>query len=1053
MQVSQLADYFPPRVRERASDYERAIRVLEQAEDHLHVHIRGADDYCVQLERFDDAVGAACTCPYFDNGSPCKHLWAALLHGERIGAFPGDPSPNDLVRLAVVPHARTVGRTRRELTQQRTSAWRRALRRIDEDAVVAPLPAGAELSYVIDLDASSDSASLHLDIGVRTPKRNGELSLPRAATFERATIEALPDARDREVMALVAALSGGRYGFGIASRVMLPQGIATHVIEKAASTGRLSLRLPDRNLAVVRFDDGASYALHLVVTPEGDKELVLRGELRRGDELVPLSAPLLVTADGLVVFPDRIARLAGSPSWVAVLREHGNALRIPVEDGPDFALELATLASAPAVELPESIRVPEHRSLPTPQLSIAVLRRGFPDLQALLAFDYDGRLVGQDEPRDRLLRDGVLLVRDRAAEAGFVDALTAQGARRGEGWLIPADRFSELAAALASSGWKIEVGGQGVQLPGAVEVAVRSSIDWFDLSAEVSYGAERVALPALLAAVRRGDRYVTLRDGTLGLLPEAWLEQHRLVGELGASQGDDLRFKKGQLGLLDALLASLPEARVDEQLSRARTSLQRFSKIVPAEPPPGFVGTLRSYQHEGLGWLEFLREFGFGGCLADDMGLGKTIQVLALLESRRQTAGKPSLVVVPKSLLFNWQREAAQFTPALRVLEHHGQKRSLARAADYDLVVTTYGTLVRDAAALQAVDFDYAILDEAQAIKNARTDAAKAARLLRADHRLALTGTPIENKLSDLWSLFEYLNPGMLGASAVWKRYAERGASSDGVETAEDAQERTTLGRALRPFLLRRTKEQVAHDLPPKTEQIIYCELEGEERAQYDELRAHYRSSLLGLVADKGIERSQMHILEALLRLRQAACHPALIDPTRAEQPSAKLTALLGQLEEVVEGGHKAVVFSQFTSLLAVVRQHLDKAGVAYVYLDGKTRDRKARVDRFQNDAATPIFLVSLKAGGVGLNLTAAEYVFLLDPWWNPAVEAQAIDRAHRIGQTKPVIAYRLIGRDTIEEKVLTLQAHKRALASAVIDADHALIGGIGKEELELLLS
>ncbi|MEO6953566.1 MAG: SNF2-related protein [Polyangia bacterium] len=1048
MQVSQLADYFPPRIRERASDYERAIRVLEQTEDHLHVHIRGADDYCVQLERFDDAVGAACTCPYFDNGGPCKHIWAALLHGERIGAFAGDASPTDLVRLAAVPHARTTAR-KREPAQPRTSAWRQALRQVEEGAVVAPLPIGGELAYVIDLDASAGGASLHLDIGVRTPKRDGELSLPRAATFERATIEALPDPRDREVMAIVAALSGGRYGYGIASRVTLPQGIAAHVIEKAASTGRLSVRLPDRNLATVRFDEGPAYALHLVVTPECEQELVLRGELRRGDEVLPLSTPLLVTSEGLVVFPDRIARLSGSSKWVTVLREHDGALRIPTAEGPDLALELATLSSAPAVDLPDSIRLDEHRSVPAPRLSIAMLRRGMPELQATLSFEYDGRLVPETEPRDRLVHDGVLLVRDRAAEVSFAETLVEQGARPGEVWLIPAERFSGLAAALGSTGWKIEVGGQGVQLPGTVDVSVRSSIDWFDLSAEVRYGQERIALPALLAAARRGDRHVTLRDGSLGLLPEAWLEQHRLVGELGASHGDELRFKKAQLGLLDALLASLPEAQIDEQLARARTSLSRFSKIEPAEPPPGFVGTLRSYQHEGLGWLEFLREFGFGGCLADDMGLGKTIQVLALLEARRHQSDKPSLVVVPKSLLFNWQREAAQFTPGLRVLEHHGQKRSLARLSDYDLVVTTYGTLVRDAAALQAIRFDYAILDEAQAIKNARTDAAKAARLLRCDHRLALTGTPIENRLSDLWSLFEYLNPGMLGASAVWKRYADRSAD----ESADDVEERTTLGRALRPFLLRRTKEQVAHDLPPKTEQIIYCELEGEERAQYDELRTHYRSSLLGLVADKGIERSQMHILEALLRLRQAACHPALIDPARAEQPSAKLTALLGQLEEVVEGGHKAVVFSQFTSLLAVVRQHLDKAGIAYVYLDGKTRDRKARVDQFQNDAATPIFLVSLKAGGVGLNLTAAEYVFLLDPWWNPAVEAQAIDRAHRIGQTKPVIAYRLIGRDTIEEKVLALQAQKRALASAVIDADHALIGGIGKEELELLLS
>ena len=1048
MQFGQLEEYFPPRVRERARDYERAIRVLEQTEDHLHVHIRGADDYCVQLERFDDAIGASCTCPYFDGSGPCKHVWAGLLHAERLGAFPGDPSPGDLVRLAVVPHARISNR--KKAPEERTaSAWRHALRVVDQPTVDAPLPPGGELAYVIDLDASLGAAGVHLDIGVRTQKRSGDLSLPRAATFERSAIEALADPLDREIMALVAALSGGRYGYGVASRVTLPDGLAQHVLARAASTGRLSVRLPDRDLSVLRLDDGAAYALHLVVEPELDA-FVLRGELRRDGDVIPLSTPLLVSEGGIVVFPDRIARIEGPGSrWIGVLRDHGGKLRVPIEEGLEFALELATLPSVPTYELPVALRIDEKRGAPVPRLSVAILGRGLVELSTLVLFVYDDVLVGEHDTRERIVVEGSLLVRDRVAEATFLATLRALGLRQDDRvWSLPASRFSDVVAALALQGWQVEVGGKGVQTPGPIDVAVRSSIDWFDLSAEVQYGQERIALPSLLAAARRGERYITLADGTIGLLPDAWLVEHRLLGELGAAHGDELRFKKGQLGLLDALLATLPEAQIDEQLARARASLARFSKITPAEPPASFVGTLRAYQHEGLGWLEFLREFGFGGCLADDMGLGKTIQVLALLDSRR-SGKKPSLVVVPKSLLFNWQREAAQFTPELRVLEHHGPKRSLERVSDYDLVVTTYGTLVRDAAALQSIAFDYAILDEAQAIKNARTDAAKAARLLRCDHRLALTGTPIENRLSDLWSLFEFLNPGMLGASAVWKRFAQRSPE----ETLDDAEERSTLARALRPFLLRRTKEQVAHDLPPKTEQIIYCELEGEERAQYDDLRAHYRSSLLGLVADKGVERSQMHILEALLRLRQAACHPALIDPARAEQPSAKLSALLGQLEEVVEGGHKAVVFSQFTSLLAVVRRHLDKAGLAYAYLDGKTRDRKARVDQFQNDPQTPIFLVSLKAGGVGLNLTAAEYVFLLDPWWNPAVEAQAIDRAHRIGQTKPVIAYRLIGRDTIEEKVLTLQAQKRALASAVIDAEHAVIGAIGKEELELLLS
>ncbi|HKG22437.1 MAG TPA: DEAD/DEAH box helicase, partial [Blastocatellia bacterium] len=407
----------------------------------------------------------------------------------------------------------------------------------------------------------------------------------------------------------------------------------------------------------------------------------------------------------------------------------------------------------------------------------------------------------------------------------------------------------------------------------------------------------------------------------------------------------------------------------------------------------------------------------------------------------------PSLVVVPKSLVFNWKQEAARFAPGLRVLDHTGVERSkqTSHFANYDVVITTYGTLRRDAVQFKDTRFDYVVLDEAQAIKNASTESAKAARLLRGDHRLALSGTPIENHLGELWSMFEFLNPGLLGSASVFRSGdAGRGA---------DEQNLGLLARGLRPFILRRTKEAVAKELPRKLEQTIYCEMEPRQRKLYDELRDHYRLALMGIVDSKGLNRSKIQILEALLRLRQAACHPGLIDRAKAGEPSAKLDVLVPQLCDVVNEGHKALIFSQFTSLLAIVRERLDRKGIEYEYLDGRTRDRRSRVERFQNDPDCPLFLVSLKAGGLGLNLTAAEYVFLLDPWWNPAVEAQAIDRAHRIGQTRQVFAYRLIARDTVEEKVLELQRTKRALADAIINADNSLIRSLSREDLELLLS
>jgi SNF2 family DNA or RNA helicase len=406
----------------------------------------------------------------------------------------------------------------------------------------------------------------------------------------------------------------------------------------------------------------------------------------------------------------------------------------------------------------------------------------------------------------------------------------------------------------------------------------------------------------------------------------------------------------------------------------------------------------------------------------------------------------PSLVLVPRSLVFNWKEEAARFTPRLRVLDYTGLARKSDNFAAYDVIITTYGTLRREAVRLKDIEFDYVVLDEAQAIKNAGTESAKAARLLRGGRRLALSGTPVENHLGELWSLFEFLNPGMLGAASVFKLAGVAARNPDN-ET------RRLLAQALRPFILRRTKSQVARELPPKTEQTVHCAMDSAQRQLYDELRQHYREALLKRIETEGLAKSKIQVLEALLRLRQAACHPGLLDPKRRGEPSAKLVTLLEQLREVIDEGHKALVFSQFTTLLGIVRDRLDGASVAYEYLDGATRDRQARVERFQNDPDCRLFLISLKAGGLGLNLTAAEYVFLLDPWWNPAVEAQAVDRAHRIGQTRQVFAYRLIARDTVEEKVLELQKTKRDLAAAIISQDNSLIRNLHREDLELLLS
>jgi SNF2 family DNA or RNA helicase len=443
----------------------------------------------------------------------------------------------------------------------------------------------------------------------------------------------------------------------------------------------------------------------------------------------------------------------------------------------------------------------------------------------------------------------------------------------------------------------------------------------------------------------------------------------------------------------------------------------------------------------------FLQRFRLGGCLADDMGLGKTVQVLALLSLRKLVmVGRPSLVVVPRSLIFNWQEEAARFAPQLKGIDaSHGQRGDWADLdPDADFVLITYGTLVRDITSLKDIAFDYVILDEAQAIKNHQTARAKAVRLLKASHRLALSGTPIENRIEELWSIFEFLNPGFLGHSSTFKKLF--------AADLEDENQRAALRNAIAPFILRRSKTQVALDLPPRTEDVLLCEMEARQQALYNKLRDHYRQSLLKKVQTEGMNRVQTQVLEALLRLRQAACHPKLIDPKLLTEDSVKLDTLIDQLDEIVGEGHKALIFSQFTSFLALVKPRIEERGWAYEYLDGKTRNRQERVERFQSDPHCPLFLISLKAGGLGLNLVAADYVFLLDPWWNPAVEAQAIDRTHRIGQERPVFAYRLICRDTVEEKILQLQKSKKSLADSIIAESSGMLKEMSADDLAFLL-
>jgi hypothetical protein len=565
-----------------------------------------------------------------------------------------------------------------------------------------------------------------------------------------------------------------------------------------------------------------------------------------------------------------------------------------------------------------------------------------------------------------------------------------------------------------------------------------SGVSWFELDAEFVTDDQAVDLGAVRMWLDSGRRFIPLKDGTFAEADIAEIKRAAdLLEEAGAMPGRTrTRLPLHQAVALD-LLAELGEfTEVEAKARKAMSELRDTNGVPKAGVPEGLQATLRHYQEAGLSWLWFLHRHGLSGILADDMGLGKTIQSLSLLQKVANEEGrKPSLVVAPTSVLANWEREAERFTPGLKTIIWHGQDRK-ERVEDLkgaDLVLTSYALVRRDLEALSEVGFRYVILDEAQNIKNADSATAQACKSLPSDTRLALTGTPLENRLSELWSLFDFLMPGFLGSAEGFSDRFEQP-----IQVANDGAVRDRLRRRIQPFIMRRLKTEVAKDLPPKTESVAWCEMEPGQAALYREVLEESRRKVNESIEKMGFKRSRVSILAALMRLRQVCCDPRLLKmPPGTLLPSSAKLERFGQLvDDLVAEGHRALVFSQFTEMLELLKGEADRRGLNYLYLDGRTKDRMGKVDEFNRPDGPPLFFISLKAGGTGLNLTAADYVIHYDPWWNPAVEDQATDRTHRIGQTRAVISYKLITRGTVEEKILSLQKRKKDLAAGVLGAD-----------------
>ena len=782
--------------------------------------------------------------------------------------------------------------------------------------------------------------------------------------------------------------------------------------------------------------------------------------------------------------------------------------------GPRLATTLPSLAPSlqnlvvQDVRKPPRIRLTLSTTLFPPRYGMAY--HGYRSVDgkrvslARVEFLYGEHVVRPGQKRDSLdARDGETLVRhhrDRGIERETIDALMDLGftqasqlnpelmlGDRGDELALESDEnwvafVDEILPKLPRPAWEV------VMEPGfewhlakpedwTVDVRPQSAgdgpaSDWFEVELGVVVDGQRHNLiptlaelvaqhprlldpghlagidPALAVPLKIGDGRVVLFPGSrlrsmLGFL----IELHGLPRNGNGNRTIRMNRLRTLELTADTDWRWLGPAGLRELAER----LRGFDGVRKVAKPAGLNTELRPYQQAGLEWLQFLREYGLGGVLADDMGLGKTVQALAHLMTEKESdrADRPSLVVAPTSLMANWSQEAARFAPGLRVLVLHGLDRKVhfERIPDHDLVLTTYPLLPRDLDTLKEHEFHLLILDEAHHIKNAKTTYAQSACLLKARHRICLSGTPIENHLGELWSLFHFLLPGFLGDEQRFNAQFRRP-----IEKLGDTERRALLARRVAPFLLRRRKEEVARELPPKTEIMQPVELSAAQRDLYETVRLAMQRKVRQEVAAKGLARSQIVVLDALLKLRQICCHPRLLSIPAASKvrESAKMSLLLELLDTLLAEGRRILVFSQFTSLLAILVEELESRKVPHVLLTGQTRDRATPVRRFQ-DGEVPVFLISLKAGGTGLNLTAADTVIHFDPWWNPAAENQATDRAHRIGQDKKVFVYRLIATGTVEERITALQARKRELVEGLLDGDAATKAQLSAEDLEFL--
>jgi SNF2 family DNA or RNA helicase len=1095
MKISELVvKEFDPTVRSKGYSFfiRKQFKLTEVNSEDVRSEVYGIHKYNVVLQFDNDkqSLKYECTCNQFKQGFNCPHIWASLLAVEKNTKSEDFTSKVHFFydQKRKVEETKVTEKSVANFKDGFEPYWKRTLDRAKESFLGKKVISEFRTAqneflkkgfYILDIPSSLSYRQLVLHFRIQERKYNGEFGLLKKSDLNQEKIPFYENSTEQEILwDLIGRVEKNYFSksqSAVFNEFLINPEQNESILTRIAEINQLYRLKKNKTGMYVEFQSPDIVAYPLVNETwyldlhlfEFDKEdYKLTASLKNDKNETRDIKEVVGYLDKYIFFEDFMAYF-DSPKygmWFEALSL--KPMVISKDEAFDFLNTYwLNYTNTPNIHLPPELKFDEVLDI-APQCKVILhVAEETTSQTAEIQFMYNNYQVdGNFQEYILDLNQKIKIKRNHEKETSFLNDFFMISPNKKSGFKSEFRFFNsqltDIIEKINVHDWQIFLNKGQLKKAKELNIKVNHQVDWLDLKVDLKVGDVSVDWPEILKALKNNTNLVQLSDGTNAFLTQDILNRLKPYFEVGTLNKDGIRLNRIQTLFLKSYIDKEFALPTDNKMEEI---LKDLSELKPVKLSPSFKGELRDYQKKGVSWLNILSENSLGGILADDMGLGKTIQMLAVLAQPQKTMKKVTdkgadkelmdepeavkrinLVVAPKSLVFNWKNEIEKFTPNLKILTYFGpeRKEDLKEIKKYDVFLTTYHTLRNDIELLKDIPFYNFILDEAQNIKNPKSQVTLSTKLVQATKRFALTGTPIENSIGDLISILSVVAPGLITDSLAQKfmRLSEN----------EDLKR---VSRALSPFILRRTKDQVLKDLPQKTEQILYCELSDEERTKYDEVRNFYWQKLNPKIKEGGVNHTKIEILGALLRLRQICCHMGLVEKKKVINSSAKLDLLIEQIQTIINEGHKALVFSSFTSLLKLLSQQLHEKSISFEYLDGQTKDREERVNNFQNNSDISLFLLSLKAGGVGLNLTAADYVFIIDPWWNPAAESQAIDRCYRIGQTKKVFAYKLIAKNTVEEKILKLQERKKNIANQIISSDAGILKELSIDDLTELFS